>query len=238
MSLTLIYLCVVNLFYLLVTSESATWLDQPDHGIDSKPLLGKCMYVVSVTASWVNILSVQSRRLAGNTTHFGPKTPNAFVYLFVSNQACMYLWVVADLLLAAYYYEVLRILISPAAISIVFDAAWFFLTTFKSAEMHVCWHYWFGFFTFGFVPLLLQSYKFLFSCSDFQNPTSRLSPLPPEPAGFNYNNYDRDAPIDIPLDTTTVGATSEAGKDNRCMLWVSTSPPVFLHNFLIIAFDM
>ncbi|KAI8567553.1 hypothetical protein RHMOL_Rhmol02G0130900 [Rhododendron molle] len=32
------------------------------------------------------------------------------------------------------------------------------------------------------------------------NPTSRLSPLPPEPAGFNY---DRDAPIDIPLDTTT-----------------------------------
>lgn len=126
MSLTLIYLCVVNLFYLLVTSESATWLDQPDHGIDSKPLLGKCMYVVSVTASWVNILSVQSRRLAGNTTHFGPKTPNAFVYLFVSNQACMYLWVVADLLLAAYYYEVLRILISPAAISIVFDAAWFF----------------------------------------------------------------------------------------------------------------
>jgi hypothetical protein len=35
------------------------------------------------------------------------------------------------------------------------------------------------------------------------NPTSRLSPLPPEPAGFNYNNYDRDAPIDIPLDTTT-----------------------------------
>ncbi|KAL6992632.1 Secretory carrier-associated membrane protein 2 [Sarracenia purpurea var. burkii] len=33
-----------------------------------------------------------------------------------------------------------------------------------------------------------------------QNPTSRLSPLPPEPAGFNY---DRDAPIDIPLDTAT-----------------------------------
>ncbi|KAE9452607.1 hypothetical protein C3L33_15484, partial [Rhododendron williamsianum] len=32
------------------------------------------------------------------------------------------------------------------------------------------------------------------------NPTSRLSPLPPEPAGFNY---DRDAPIDIPLDTST-----------------------------------
>ncbi|PSS04761.1 Secretory carrier-associated membrane protein [Actinidia chinensis var. chinensis] len=32
------------------------------------------------------------------------------------------------------------------------------------------------------------------------NPTSRLSPLPPEPAGFNY---ERDAPIDIPLDTTS-----------------------------------
>ncbi|XP_057472026.1 secretory carrier-associated membrane protein isoform X2 [Actinidia eriantha] len=34
----------------------------------------------------------------------------------------------------------------------------------------------------------------------FANPTSRLSPLPPEPAGFNY---ERDAPIDIPLDTSS-----------------------------------
>ncbi|KAL6986537.1 Secretory carrier-associated membrane protein 2 [Sarracenia purpurea var. burkii] len=33
-----------------------------------------------------------------------------------------------------------------------------------------------------------------------RNPTSRLSPFPPEPADFNY---DRDAPIDIPLDTAT-----------------------------------
>ncbi|XAR59126.1 hypothetical protein NMG60_11014784 [Bertholletia excelsa] len=31
-----------------------------------------------------------------------------------------------------------------------------------------------------------------------QNPTSRLSPLPPEPVDFNY---ERSAPIDIPLDT-------------------------------------
>ncbi|KAG5561511.1 hypothetical protein RHGRI_004527 [Rhododendron griersonianum] len=40
----------------------------------------------------------------------------------------------------------------------------------------------------------------LVSILSVQNPTSRLSPLPPEPAGFNY---DRDAPIDIPLDTST-----------------------------------
>ncbi|GAV77544.1 SCAMP domain-containing protein [Cephalotus follicularis] len=33
---------------------------------------------------------------------------------------------------------------------------------------------------------------------------SRLSPLPPEPADFN-NYYDRDATIDIPIDTSTVG---------------------------------
>ncbi|XWS19537.1 hypothetical protein CRYUN_Cryun31cG0024400 [Craigia yunnanensis] len=32
---------------------------------------------------------------------------------------------------------------------------------------------------------------------------SRLSPLPPEPAGFNY---DREAPIDIPLDTASGGS--------------------------------
>ncbi|THG00699.1 hypothetical protein TEA_025447 [Camellia sinensis var. sinensis] len=31
------------------------------------------------------------------------------------------------------------------------------------------------------------------------NPNSRLSPLPPEPADFN--NYDRSAPVDIPLDS-------------------------------------
>lgn len=43
---------------------------------------------------------------------------------------------------------------------------------------------------------------------NFQNPgsvppavNSRLAPLPPEPAGFNY---DRDAPIDIPLDSAIV----------------------------------
>ncbi|KAF5943746.1 hypothetical protein HYC85_017823 [Camellia sinensis] len=33
----------------------------------------------------------------------------------------------------------------------------------------------------------------------FANPNSRLSPLPPEPADFN--NYDRSAPVDIPLDS-------------------------------------
>jgi hypothetical protein len=37
----------------------------------------------------------------------------------------------------------------------------------------------------------------------FQNPgNSRLSPLPPEPAGFNYGH---DATIDIPIDSSTGG---------------------------------
>lgn len=41
----------------------------------------------------------------------------------------------------------------------------------------------------------------------FQNPgNSRLSPLPPEPAGFNFGH---DATIDIPIDTTTGGRNSK-----------------------------
>lgn len=39
---------------------------------------------------------------------------------------------------------------------------------------------------------------------DFQNPTSGLSSLPPERADFNY---DRSAPIDIPLDSAAVGTS-------------------------------
>uniref|UniRef100_A0A7N2LQF4 Uncharacterized protein n=1 Tax=Quercus lobata TaxID=97700 RepID=A0A7N2LQF4_QUELO len=35
---------------------------------------------------------------------------------------------------------------------------------------------------------------------------SRLSPLPPEPAGFNFGH---DATIDIPIDTTTGGRNSK-----------------------------
>ncbi|CAL5412165.1 unnamed protein product [Camellia sinensis] len=42
----------------------------------------------------------------------------------------------------------------------------------------------------------------------FYNPTSRLSPLAPEPADFNY---DHNAPVDIPVDKAAVGAIFEIG---------------------------
>ncbi|XP_039045873.1 secretory carrier-associated membrane protein 3-like isoform X1 [Hibiscus syriacus] len=38
---------------------------------------------------------------------------------------------------------------------------------------------------------------------------SRLSPLPPEPAGFNYG---REAAIDIPLDTASGGSSQDLKK--------------------------
>lgn len=51
---------------------------------------------------------------------------------------------------------------------------------------------------------------------------SRLSPLPPEPAGFNY---DREATIDIPLDTSSGGSHYQVGEDlslnSICIIWLS-----------------
>ncbi|KAL4309299.1 hypothetical protein GQ457_01G042440 [Hibiscus cannabinus] len=41
---------------------------------------------------------------------------------------------------------------------------------------------------------------------------SRLSPLPPEPAGFNYN---RDATVDIPLDTASGGSYQDLKKKEK-----------------------
>ncbi|CAL5344918.1 unnamed protein product [Camellia sinensis] len=49
-----------------------------------------------------------------------------------------------------------------------------------------------------------------------ENPNSRLSPLPPEPADFN--NYDRSAPVDIPLDSAAVGASFAIDEDAKYTL--------------------
>ena len=55
--------------------------------------------------------------------------------------------------------------------------------------------------------LLLELLRMIIMLLCFQNPgNSRLSPLPPEPAGFNFGH---DATIDIPIDTTTGGRNSK-----------------------------
>ncbi|XP_058206410.1 secretory carrier-associated membrane protein 4-like isoform X2 [Rhododendron vialii] len=61
---------------------------------------------------------------------------------------------------------------------------------------------------------------------DSQESNLEAFPLPPEPAGFNY---DRDAPNDFPLDTTTVCATSEVDKDKRTGIVLEDKkwPPFF-----------
>lgn len=55
-----------------------------------------------------------------------------------------------------------------------------------------------------------------FNLAIFQNSAtnSKLSPLPPEPAGFNYGH---DATIDIPIDTSSGGRNFKVVKDmNQC----------------------